>query len=194
MGGRSRRMGTGIDKAYLPAPDTGQPSWERQAGLLEKLNPQARFLSLRPGQSAPPLPATWRVIVDEIADTGPIGGIAACLAALQTDLLLVLAIDLLGMQPRPLQDLMAHAESGRGAVFQQDGFYEPLIAVYPKAAATSAAGFLHQGGRRLQPWLCTLKDEGMINVLPVRKAFSGYFVNVNDVEAYTELSQNHEPG
>ena len=191
MGGRSRRMG--MDKAFLTDPATGLPFWERQASVLEALEPRHRFLSLRHDQTIPPLPATWQPVLDDVSDAGPMGGMAACLAVMPTDLLLVMAIDLSAMTAEPLRCLLDQCRPGRGAVYRRNGFYEPLAAVYPKAAAGSARSFLDQGKRRVHDWIDELAGAGLMKVCGLAAASEPLFSNVNDPHAYANLVPADEP-
>ena len=190
MGGRSRRMG--VDKALLTDPATRLTAWERQAALLESLGPRHRFLSLRKDQDCPAIGAGWQEVMDPIDDAGPMGGICASLAELSDDLLLVLAIDLLAMTASPLRALLDCCSRDRGAVYTKDGFYEPLAAIYPKSLASSAEEFLLQGGRRLQTWIGHLVESGHMRDMPLPASYSDAFTNVNDRDAYVNLSSSHE--
>src|SRR6185436_16930649 len=88
-GGRSRRMGT--DKAFLPW--QGRPLWEHQVEKLRALHPSRLLLSCRPEQSFPDLPDLTRVH-DELENSGPLAGIAACLQACRASHLVILGVDL----------------------------------------------------------------------------------------------------
>jgi molybdopterin-guanine dinucleotide biosynthesis protein A len=190
MGGRSRRMG--VDKALLQDPSTGLASWERQAALLESLRPQHRIVSLRQAQDGPALGGSWRLVIDAVDDAGPISGISASLAALSDDLLVVLAVDLLAMTSDPLIYLLDHCLADRGAVYTQDGFYEPLAAVYPRCLAAQAEAFLLQGGRRLQSWVGDSVESGKMAAIPMPAVYAEAFTNVNDPADYAKLSSSHE--
>lgn len=143
-GGQSKRMGR--DKALLPHPGGGL-FWQHQLALLVKLNPQEIFWS---GPARENLPARVRVIADAVPDAGPLAGLAACLAQSQTDLLIVLAVDLANMHTDFLRRLLAASDSMRGTVATQGNAYEPLAAVYPRAMRELAAVHLAQGRLELQ--------------------------------------------
>lgn len=191
MGGHSRRMG--VDKAFLNDPATGLPFWKRQASVLETLEPRQRFLSLRHDQARPPLPATWQPVFDDVDNAGPMGGMAACLAVMQTDLLLVMAVDLSAMTAEPLQCLLDQCQCGRGAIYRWHGFYEPLAALYPKAAAGSARSFLDRGERRVQDWIDELAGADLMTVCSLAAESEPLFSNVNDRNAYANLIAADEP-
>lgn len=177
LGGRSRRMGT--DKATLTHPDSRIPRWKHLTLLIESMNPENQFLSLRPGQLPPADSSPWQPVEDAMADAGPLGGIASCLARTPGDHLLVLAVDLIQMEVGPLQCLLSRCVPGRGAVFQHERFYEPLAAVYSSASAASALAFLNAGGRRLQTWVQSLVEEDQLLALPLPRHYETCFHNVN---------------
>jgi molybdopterin-guanine dinucleotide biosynthesis protein A len=76
-GGRSSRMGR--PKAWLPV--GGELMLQRVVGVVsEAVGPVVVVAA--PGQDVPPLPAGVRVVRDEVDGRGPLGGLAAGLAAL----------------------------------------------------------------------------------------------------------------
>ena len=166
-GGQSRRMGR--DKALLPLPD-GRLLWERQLGVLRALNPAELFIS---GFARPGFPAHAPLLPDEFPGSGPLGGIAAALAAMASPHLVVLALDLPSLDAPFLKELLANSAEGSGTIPKHpgaDGFYEPLAAVYPKTCAPSAreamrAGclslqsYVRDAGPLLRPYLLTAGQE-----------------------------------
>ncbi len=168
-GGQSRRMGR--DKALLPLPD-GRLLWERQLGVLRELRPAELFIS---GSARPGFPADVPLLADEFPGRGPLGGIAAALAAMKSARLVVLALDLPKMDAPFLQGLLASSQEGSGMVPRHpgaDGFYEPLAAIYPRACAPAAREALHAGrlslqafvqsaGPSLRPYLLATGQEGL---------------------------------
>ena len=162
VGGRSLRMG--VDKAYLIDPVSGLESWMRQMHVLEELEPQERFLSIREG----------------------LAGIAACLHATEQPFVLMLGIDLLSMRAEALKPLL---EMGSGAVYvNAQGLYEPLAAVYPKEAMASAFEFLASGERRLQDWISQGIRAGWMHAVPLPRERAVDFLNVNTREDYERLT------
>ena len=160
-GGQSRRMGR--DKALLPHPDGGL-FWERQLALVEHLGPEEIFWS---GPARPGLPPRVQVIADAAADAGPLGGITACLAAMRTELLVVLAVDLVNLQHDFLRRLLASSTALKGAITQHDSYYEPLAAVYPRPVAAIASSHLAQGRLALQDLVEEAARAGMMQVIPI---------------------------
>ena len=184
VGGRSLRMG--VDKAYLIDPVSGLESWMRQMHVLEELEPQERFLSIREGQAQPDGCLAWRSVTDAIPDAGPLAGIAACLHATEQPFVLMLGIDLLSMRAEALKPLL---EMGSGAVYvNAQGLYEPLAAVYPKEAMASAFEFLASGERRLQDWISQGIRAGWMHAVPLPRERAVDFLNVNTREDYERLT------
>ncbi|MBV9105034.1 MAG: molybdenum cofactor guanylyltransferase [Verrucomicrobia bacterium] len=130
-GGKSRRMGQ--DKAYLPSEWKGasMPLWERQLAVLRSVSPEKLVIS---GPQKQGYPGSIVVFADEWTGVGPLGGIATCLRRTRNALLLVLAIDLPKIQSGFLKKLLGRCEAGRGVVPVHQSCFEPLAAIYPKAA------------------------------------------------------------
>jgi hypothetical protein len=80
----------GFDKATLMI--DGKPLWQRQLATLRATQPGELLISGRPdgpysGEGVP-------IIVDDVPDAGPLGGLATLLRIAKHPLILVLAIDL----------------------------------------------------------------------------------------------------
>jgi molybdopterin-guanine dinucleotide biosynthesis protein A len=173
-GGRSSRMGR--DKALLPAVGVNQVLWQRQLSVLRELEPAMIFWS---GQPRPGLPADLQVIPDEIENAGPLAGVSACLNRLESDLLVVLAVDLPRMNVTYLRSLLAHCSADRGVVVQHDGYFEPLAAVYPKSLHTLASEHLHQKQLILQQLMREAVKQELLNVVSLDESAAPLFKNVN---------------
>ena len=126
-GGRSSRMGT--DKALLRF-GTGN--------LLELAIDRVRAVSPKPAiVGAKDRYSRYAdVIEDQFSGCGPLGGIHAALCATQTDLNLVLSVDMPFMTPAFLRWLVQVAESGKQLAFVPDaqGKLQPLCALYRRPA------------------------------------------------------------
>lgn len=125
-GGRATRMGA--DKALLEW--RGRRLLDRQLDLLRGLEPAELLVSGRDGVDY--AAAGVRVVIDAVADQGPMGGLAALLEAAIASRLLVLAVDLPAMSPTLLRRLLACCREGAGAVARTPAGWEPLVAVYPR--------------------------------------------------------------
>lgn len=152
----------GRDKALLPHP-AGGLFWERQLAVLDSLGPEEIFWS---GAPRPGLPAQVRVVADAAHEAGPLGGLAACLRATRTELLVVLAVDLARVEPAFLRLLLDASAPGCGAVVKRDDFYEPLAAVYPRELGELALQQLDAGRFALQDFLRAAEAAGRMRVIP----------------------------
>ncbi len=185
-GGASRRMGT--DKAFLTHPGTGEPLWKHQLNLLRSLNPRALWLSANSRQHFEALPGDVAIIHDDVSGAGPISGLAKALAMVDRSIV-VLAVDLPSISRLALAGLLNQASPNQGAVYQVNGYFEPLAAVYPKGAATSAQAFLQSGGRRLQDWLTECVTSDLMKTVDCPDAWRTAFQNVNTPDDFAKLSE-----
>jgi molybdopterin-guanine dinucleotide biosynthesis protein A len=156
-GGRSARMGR--DKAGLVLPN-GSTLFERQAAVLRGVGVNALFASVRPDQtwSSPGVSS----VRDEIADAGPLAGIAAGLRAAPAGLMIVLAVDMPAIDQTHLRRLIELATPERGVVPMQAGQCEPLAAIYPTALADSATTALREGKGAVHAWARLEADRGRL--------------------------------
>jgi molybdenum cofactor guanylyltransferase len=179
-GGTSRRMG--VDKALLQVPGGHAPSpplllWQRQLQTLQALEPAEILIS---GPRRPGFPAAMRCVADRLPFCGPLGGLATCLAQVTTPWLLVLAIDLPLMETEFLARLLRACESGKGAVPRNPArYYEPLAAVYPRAAAQMANAALDAGRLRLQGFVNELVRAALVQTYPLNAGDLRLFQNWN---------------
>jgi molybdopterin-guanine dinucleotide biosynthesis protein A len=173
-GGRSTRMGR--DKALLSVPGSDLLLWQRQLAVLDELQPAEIFWS---GAPRPGLPEKVRVVLDEVEEAGPLGGISACLQVLRSELLLVLAIDLPRMNPHFLRSLLDRCSSSCGAVARNGGFFEPLAAVYPKALQVLAAKHLGQKRYVLQDFVREAARLELLRPFPLDENNGPLFKNLN---------------
>jgi molybdopterin-guanine dinucleotide biosynthesis protein A len=173
-GGQSSRMGR--DKALLPVAGANCVMGQRQLDVLRDLEPAAIFWS---GQPRHGLPEDVHVVSDEIENLGPLAGISACLNRCESDLLVVLAIDLPRMSATYLRSLLAQCSSARGVVVQHDEFFEPLAAVYPKSMRELALEHLHQKQLALQALMREAVKRKLLNVVSLDENDVPLFKNVN---------------
>lgn len=173
-GGRSTRMGR--DKAGVIV--GGQPLWQLQLAKLRALAPAEIFISGR--ADGPYSEANVAIVTDAVPDCGPLGGIAATLQRAASPWLLVLAIDLPDVSEDLLTMLVAEARArDRGTVPQTERGFEPLAAVYPRAALPFAEETLRADDRSMQTFVRRLLDAGLANAWPLTVALSAQFRNVN---------------
>jgi molybdopterin-guanine dinucleotide biosynthesis protein A len=173
-GGKSRRMGR--DKALLTVGNSDLLLWQKQWQLLEKFRPKEMLWS---GPPRPGTPYSARIVADDVESAGPLAGLSACLKVMHTDLLMVLAVDLPEMNPAVFLNLLGQSGKRRGAVYQHDGFFEPLAAIYPKILHALAEEHLTQGRFAMQDLILQAIRKEMMTVLPLPEAGLPYFKNVN---------------
>jgi molybdopterin-guanine dinucleotide biosynthesis protein A len=145
-GGKSSRMG--CEKAFVEV--RGQTLLARQIQLARAVGAAEVFISGRAGVDYAAFGE--RVLLDEVADAGPLAGIARALVETNAPLLLVLAVDLPEMSAEFLRRLAAHCTETTGAIPRVAGQVEPLAAFYPKAAEKLLAA-LTSGQLSLTPAL-----------------------------------------
>lgn len=160
-GGRSRRMGR--DKATLSV--SGHLLWRRQLGVLRALGAAPLFLVRAPGQRALPVGRRARLLHDAVPNTGPLGGLHVALDASPAAHLAVLAVDLPALDAAWFTVLRQHCAPGRGAVARTARGYEPLAAIYPRAALPLVARSLAAGEYALQDLLRGLVRARLMRVV-----------------------------
>lgn len=157
-GGKSTRMGR--DKATILV--DGVPLWQRQLTTLRATGAAEIFIS---GKGTGPYAGSGvEVVSDHRENAGPLGGICAALLRCTTPWCLVLAVDMPWMTATYLRSLAQQAEhAGNGFVPRNaSGQWEPLAAVYPRAAAISAEFCLLKGMVRMTEFVEDLKERGFI--------------------------------
>lgn len=172
----------GRDKALLPHPVSGLPLLAHQAALLRSLPGCAELFLSAPADRAYDLPGARRI--DDIApDCGPLGGVAAGLAAASHPRLLVLAVDLPFVTPDFLSRLLALADDARGvATRHADGVFEPLCAVYSKSQHATADAALARRELSLQRLLAASLAADTLRPLPLGPADLPLLANWNTPE------------
>jgi molybdopterin-guanine dinucleotide biosynthesis protein A len=172
----------GMDKALLRAPGGHSPPqllWQRQLQTLQALEPAEILIS---GPPRPGFPAAIRCVTDRLPGCGPLGGLATCLAQVTTPWLLVLAIDLPHMEPDFLARVLQASGQGRGAVPRGPTHYEPLAAVYPRAAVGIANAALDAGRLRLQGFVDELLRAALVEPYPLSAGDLRLFQNWNTIQ------------
>jgi len=172
-GGKSSRFGT--DKAL--AKIDGIELWRRQISLLRALGPQEILVAA----AEPPI---WiedqlQFVRDAMPSAGPLSGVAAALRECATSHLLVLAIDLPQMTTDFLQSLIDLRSETCGSVPKRNGFFEPLVAIYPQSCRALADRQLRVGKLMMQDFVNTALEANLIVVRNVRPGEELFFTNVN---------------
>jgi molybdopterin-guanine dinucleotide biosynthesis protein A len=143
-GGRSSRMGT--DKAFIEF--QGRTLLDRALALVTAITTSVAILG-----SQVKFGAFGKVVEDEFAEQGPLGGIHAALCSSTSELNLVLAVDMPFVQERFLNYLVSEAEKcdAVATVPRAAGNWQPLCAVYRKAFADLAEPALRTGRNKIDP-------------------------------------------
>ncbi|MEO6786700.1 MAG: molybdenum cofactor guanylyltransferase [Chthoniobacteraceae bacterium] len=182
-GGKSSRMGR--DKSALPV--NGEPLWQRQLAVLRATNPAELFISGK--NDGPYAGCGVEVLVDEIPDSGPLGGIATALRRCTSDRLLVLAVDMPAMTVEFLRSLLEDSQrTAKGIVpsVAADGRsranFEPLAAIYPRAALAVADECLRTGERKLEVFIRKLEACQLVSVRLVAENDVALLANWNAPE------------
>lgn len=125
-GGESRRLGR--DKAF--AKYRGHPLLFHVLDILAGLAEDVFIVS---NKAAPYARFGVRLVPDHDPPCGPLGGIAAGLAAARHDLLIVTACDMPFLNPDLLRFLAGLASRAEAVVPLNKGQFEPLAAVYRRS-------------------------------------------------------------
>jgi molybdenum cofactor guanylyltransferase len=173
-GGKSSRMGRNKAKMLF----RGEPLWKNQLALLRRIQPSEILVS---AQVDPPWrPPDVKFVGDEQPSRGPLGGIAATLARITTDHVLVLAIDVPFMTEAYLGGLCQQVGQGRGIVPMIADRAEPLVAVYPSEAKDEFAIALSSNDFSLQPLVRRLIKIGRVCQVEVSAGDRPLFRNLNE--------------
>ncbi len=157
----------GRDKAFLEF--EGEPLWQRQLETLRKLSPAQLMIS------GPPRPE-WEaceIVSDEVANAGPLAGVAAALQKCTAPLLVVLAVDL----PRMTADFFRSL--GHGAVPRGPAGFEPLAAVYPTTCLPLALRALQSGDFSMQNFVAHAIKRGLLVAREISEGETSFFANLN---------------
>ncbi len=158
-GGKSTRMG--VDKAFLAL--DGRTLLGRALDLARSVTPDVRIV----GDPAK-FSAYASVVEDVFGGCGPLGGIHAALRTSQSDLNLILAVDMPLVSPALLQYLIKCAKTSTATVTvpRTNGRWQPLCAVYRREFADLAEEALREGRYKIDALFATqqtrtVEEEGL---------------------------------
>jgi molybdopterin-guanine dinucleotide biosynthesis protein A len=174
-------MRMGRDKAQIAVSWEGEtvPLWVRQLRLLQSLG--AEELLFSGGAQTDEVPGA-KIVTDEWPDAGPLSGIASCLRVTTHNLVLFLAVDVARIDAPILQKLLEKCHASCGIVPRISDVYEPLVAVYPRAALRIAIEQVSRRHLRLRDFVDRLLSEHLIREYPVLDAEIPLFANWNTPE------------
>jgi len=172
-GGKSSRMG--CDKAFAEL--DGQTLLARQIRLVQAAGAAEVFISGQPGVNYSGFGCP--VLTDKFHDAGPLAGIHSALAAADSSLLLVLAVDLAGMTAECLQQLAAGCSEHTGVVPRINGQLEPLAGFYPKTSLPLATFLLGQNSFAVGNFAERCEQAALVSFADLPDSAAGFFLNCN---------------
>ena len=172
-GGKSSRMG--FDKAFLEI--DGRKLLDRQLDTLVAAGAEDIIISGRSGVNYSAY--SCRVLEDQFADAGPLGGIHAALTVSRQPLLLVLAVDMPEMNALFLRSLLMASTSDGGVITRLDETIEPLVALYPQAALKIVRQMFTQKNYAVRRLAEACVRERLATYFQVPAEFARLFRNLN---------------
>lgn len=189
-GGRSQRMG--VDKTLLPL--DGEPLVRRVAETVGTVCEHVVVVTNRPEALAEAgLDDSVRVLADEVAYQGPLGGLATALAAAEDEWVLAVAADMPWLEPALVRALWEARGDAQVVMPVSEKGPEPLLALYHRSCLDEARRVLASGRRRL---IALLPSATVVEVpLDSLRAYDPELrslVNVNTPEELLEV-RDQEP-
>ncbi len=188
-GGKSTRMGT--DKAFVTLGDgnlDGRTLLARALDLARSVSAEVRIVGDRAKFAA-----FAPTVEDVFRNCGPLGGIHAALRSSQTDLNLILAVDVPYVSPALLLYLIKCTRSNASAtvtVVHAEGGYQPLCAVYRRAFADAAEKALQEGHYKIGALFATALTQTITEEELKAAGFSPeMFRNLNTPQELAEASE-----
>ncbi len=163
----------GRNKAFLEI--AGAALWRRQLATLRQLSPEQLMVS-------GPRREEWsacEIVADEIADAGPLAGVAAALRKCATPRLVVLAVDLPEMTADFLRALLQLCGERTGVVPRTHDRFEPLAAVYPLGCSPLADAALRDGDFSMQRFVRRAQEQDLLLERRLSDAETVLFANLN---------------
>lgn len=155
-GGRSRRMGR--DKARVRLDEETTLIEAVAESIDEAVGPWCAVADRR-GKYGD---LGFRTIADEIADRGPVGGLARAARDVDEDYFFVTSCDRVGLRPEWVRRLEDRLDDRPAAVsFVDDGRREPLFGFYRADLAGEMDDFLEAGGRAVWRFLVGIDALGI---------------------------------
>jgi len=185
-GGKSKRMGA--DKAFLQL--GCQTLLMRALGLAATAAKEVRIV----GEPERFLPF-GRVVQDVFPGRGPLGGIHAALSESETELNLMLAVDLPFVESRFLAYLIASACQCAAVVTvpRAAGGWQPLCAVYRREFAAVAERALQKGKNKIDALFSQVETRAISEEELLRTGFSmNMFRNLNTPAEWQKAAAEFE--
>lgn len=182
-GGSSRRMGQ--PKALLPMPPSATPLIRHIATRLLPLADDLLVIANDPAIADALKPLAARFLPDNFPDTGPLGGLATGLAAIDGWCICV-ACDLPFVQPNLFRYLIDQTgDDWDGVVPLVEGRPQPLHALYHRRTLAAVEAALQTGKRRMDSFYSQVRirfvtEDEVRAIDPELRSF----VNVNTPEEW----------
>lgn len=153
-GGRSMRMG--VDKTLLTV--DGELLLTRVVEVVAGVCRNVVVVTNRPEALAETaLPAAVRVLQDEVAYQGPLGGLVTALSATEDDWVLAVAADMPWLRPEVVRLLWDARGDAQVVMPVGEKGPEPLLALYHRDCLPVAQRVLESGRRRLVAMLSSVR-------------------------------------
>lgn len=172
-GGKSSRMGR--DKAFLEY--EGQTLLERQIALARAAGAGEIFIAGRSDTEY--VRFDCLILHDRFQNAGPLAGIERALDSASASHLLVLAVDLPGMELNFLRRLLSACRENLGAIPRIGSQIEPLAAIYPKITQTLAEKLLRDRIQRVISFAEHCVESNLAQFVACGKNEQGLFANWN---------------
>ncbi|MFH7320488.1 NTP transferase domain-containing protein [Desulfurivibrio sp. D14AmB] len=149
-GGRSSRFGSNKALALY----RGRPLIEHVARVLSGLFDRRLLVTNSPEEYAF---LGWPMTGDLTPGAGPLAGIEAACAAIETPWAFITACDMPRLDPEPIRRLCAQADDGDVVLPAPNGQREPLHALYHRRILPEISAALARGERRISDLLARLR-------------------------------------
>jgi len=190
-GGRSMRMG--VDKTMLPV--DGEPLVARVAEMVGELCQHVVVVTNRPeALESADLPTGVRVLQDEVAYQGPLGGLVTALENAEDDWVLAVAADMPWLRPEVVRLLWESRDGAQVVIPLTEKGSEPLLALYHRDCLPAARKVLESGRRRVVAILPSLKvvEVSLAELRAVDPDLAS-FVNVNTPDDLSDVREGAGP-
>ena len=180
-GGQSRRMG--VDKAMLPW--NGQPLWKHQLRLATAIEADEVLVS---GSADGPWRGAARVVPDAVSGHGPIAGLAAVLAAMRSDWLVLAAVDMPWLEAGMIRTLLTGCCGGAGVVPCLGDRVEPFAGIYPSRLAELAQRHAASGDRSLRNFVREAERRGCLKLISWEWKRAGSLKSINTPSEWADAT------
>jgi FdhD protein len=192
-GGRSMRMG--VDKTLLDV--DGRALVSRVCDAVAGVCESTIVVTNRPeGLADANLPAGVRIVRDEVAFQGPLGGLATALDEATSEWVLCVAADMPHLEPEIIRSLWSLRDEADAVVPVGEKGPEPLLALYRREACRKPAHDVLATGRRRIVAFFNLVKVAEVPLESLREADPGLrsLVNVNTPADLAEAREESSRG